>query len=174
MLAIFGLLVFSQSFLGFLSQNTAGGAVTGQSFLTAGAMMALLALPLIVGATREGLALVPDHMREASHALGKTRARTIRRVLLPAIRPNIAERGRARHGPDHRRHGDRRSSCSAGPSKTEPVGARPDRGAAARHGIDADQLRLLQLAGRRRQLPSEGLRRRVRAADDRAGAQLRW
>jgi phosphate transport system permease protein len=29
-------------------------------------------------------------MREASYALGKTRAKTIRRVLLPAIRPNIA------------------------------------------------------------------------------------
>jgi phosphate transport system permease protein len=89
-LAIFGLLVFSQSFLGFLSQNAADGAVTGQSFLVAGAIMALLALPLIVGATREGLAQVPDRMREASYALGKTRARTIRRVLLPAIRPNIA------------------------------------------------------------------------------------
>jgi phosphate transport system permease protein len=89
-LAIFGLLVFSQSGLGFLSQNAANGAVTGTSFLTAGAMMALLALPLIVGATREGLTQIPDRMREASHALGKTRATTIRHVLLPAIRPNIA------------------------------------------------------------------------------------
>ncbi len=89
-LAIFGLLLFSQSFLGFLSQNAADGAVTGISFLTAGAMMALLALPLIVGAAHEGLAQVPDRMREASYALGKTRARTIWRVLLPAIRPNIA------------------------------------------------------------------------------------
>lgn len=90
-LAIFGLLVFSQPMLSFLSQNTAGGAVTGKSFLTAGAVMAILALPLIVGATREGLALVPDHMREASHALGKTRATTIRHVLLPSIRLSIAE-----------------------------------------------------------------------------------
>ncbi len=89
-LAIFGLLVFSQNFLGFLSQNSSSGAVTGQSFLTAGAMMSLLALPLIVGSTREGLSQVPDRMREASYALGKTRATTIRRVLLPAIRPNIA------------------------------------------------------------------------------------
>jgi phosphate transport system permease protein len=90
-LAIFGLFVFSQSFLGFLSQNAADGAVTGKSFLTAGAIMALLALPLIVGATREGLAQVPDRMREASHGLGKTPATTIRHVLLPSIRPNIAE-----------------------------------------------------------------------------------
>jgi phosphate transport system permease protein len=90
-LAIFGLFVFSQSFLGFLSESTAGGAVTGKSFLTAGAIMALLALPLIVAATREGLAQIPDRMREASHGLGKTRATTTRHVLLPSIRSNIAE-----------------------------------------------------------------------------------
>lgn len=89
-LAIFGLLVFSQSALGFLSQNAANGAVYGRSFFAAGVIMAILALPLIVGATREGLAQVPDHMREAAYALGKTRASCIRRVLLPAIRPNIA------------------------------------------------------------------------------------
>lgn len=89
-LAIFGLLVFSQTALGFLSQNAANGAVYGRSFFAAGAMMAILALPLIVGATREGLAQVPDHLREASYALGKTRANCIRHVLLPAIRPSIA------------------------------------------------------------------------------------
>jgi phosphate transport system permease protein len=89
-LAIFGLLVFSQGFLGFLSQRAANGAVYGRSFFGAGVIMAVLALPLIVGATREGLAQVPDHMREAAYALGKTRASCIRHVLLPAIRPNIA------------------------------------------------------------------------------------
>jgi phosphate transport system permease protein len=89
-LAIFGLLVFSRPFLAFLSQTSAGGAVFGRSFLTAGAIMALLALPLIVGATREGLAQVPAHVREASYALGKSRITTIRKVLLPSVRPNIA------------------------------------------------------------------------------------
>jgi phosphate transport system permease protein len=90
LLAIFGLLIFSKSFLGFLSETAADGSVTGESFLTAGATMSLLALPLVVGTTREGLAQVPDRMREASYALGHTRATTIRRVLLPSIRPNIA------------------------------------------------------------------------------------
>jgi phosphate transport system permease protein len=89
-LAIFGLLVFSQGFLGFLSQRAANGAVYGRSFFGASIVMAVLALPLIVGATREGLAQVPDHTREAAYALGKTRASCIRHVLLPAIRPNIA------------------------------------------------------------------------------------
>jgi phosphate transport system permease protein len=89
-LAIFGLLLFSRGFLAFLSQTSAGGAVFGRSFLTAGAIMALLALPLIVGSTLEGLAQVPAHVREASYALGKTKATTIRRVLLPSVRPNIS------------------------------------------------------------------------------------
>ena len=89
-LAIFGLLVFSESFLGFLSQNAANGSVYGRSFFAAGIVMAILALPLIVGSTREALAQVPDRVREASYALGKSRASTIRMVLLPSIRPQIA------------------------------------------------------------------------------------
>jgi phosphate transport system permease protein len=89
-LAIFGLLVFSKGFLAFLSQTSAGGAVFGRSFLTAGLIMALLAIPLVVGATREGLAQIPAHVREASYALGKGKATTIRRVLLPSVRPSIA------------------------------------------------------------------------------------
>jgi phosphate transport system permease protein len=89
-LAIFGLLMFSRPFLAFLSQTSAGGAVFGRSFFTAGVIMSLLALPLIVGAVREGLAQVPAHVREASYALGKTKATTIRKVLLPSIRPSIS------------------------------------------------------------------------------------
>lgn len=89
-LAIFGLIVFSNSFFGFLSLTGEGGAVFGRSFFAASAMMALIALPLIVGATREALQAIPRHVREASYALGKTKAATIRRVLLPAARPGIA------------------------------------------------------------------------------------
>jgi phosphate transport system permease protein len=52
--------------------------------------MAVLALPLVVASTREALTRLPDRLREASYALGRTRATTVRRVLLPAIRPDIA------------------------------------------------------------------------------------
>lgn len=90
LLALFGLVVFARPALAFLSQTSAGGAVSGRSFLTAGAIMSLIALPLVVTATREALLQVPAHMREASHALGKTKATTIRRVLLPSVRPSIA------------------------------------------------------------------------------------
>jgi len=50
----------------------------------------LIALPPLYAATRDGLQAVPAHMREAAFALGKTRIATIRRVLLPAVRSNIA------------------------------------------------------------------------------------
>jgi len=89
-LAIFGLIIFSQSFLGFLSSQASDGAVTAQSFLVAGIVMAVLALPLVFGATREALSQLPARLREASYALGKTRATTTWRVLLPSIRPGIA------------------------------------------------------------------------------------
>jgi phosphate transport system permease protein len=89
-LAIFGLLIFSKGAFGFLSFTAEGGAVFGRSFFIAGIMMALIALPLIVGATREALQSIPAHVREASYALGKDKISTIRRVLLPASRKGIA------------------------------------------------------------------------------------
>jgi phosphate transport system permease protein len=89
-LALFGLLIFSQGFLAFLSQRAANGNVYGRSFFAAGAVMAVLALPLIVASTREALLALPGRLREASYALGRTRATTIRRVLLPSVRPGIA------------------------------------------------------------------------------------
>jgi phosphate transport system permease protein len=87
-LALFGLLLFSSPVLGFLSR-TSGHVVYGRSFFAAGAMLSLVALPLIVGSTREGLQAIPAHLREASLAVGKTRFATIRRVLLPSARPSV-------------------------------------------------------------------------------------
>jgi phosphate transport system permease protein len=87
--AIFGLLLFQNGIFAWLSFTAQGGSVFGRSFLTAGAMMSLIALPMVFGATREGLQAVPRHVREASYGLGKTKIATIRRVLLPAVRPNI-------------------------------------------------------------------------------------
>jgi phosphate transport system permease protein len=89
-LAIFGLALFQHGLFGWMSFTAEGGAVFGRSFLTAGTMMSLIALPMVFGATREGLQSVPRHVREASYGLGKTKIATIRRVLLPAVRPNIS------------------------------------------------------------------------------------
>ncbi|HEY1595526.1 MAG TPA: ABC transporter permease subunit [Thermoleophilaceae bacterium] len=87
-IALFGTVIFSSPALGFLSRSS-GGVVFGRSFFAAGAMLSLVALPLIVGATREGLQAIPNHLREASLAVGKTRFATIRRILLPTARPSV-------------------------------------------------------------------------------------
>ncbi len=89
-IALFGLALFQLHALAFLSTTGEGGGVTGLSFLTAGAMMSLIALPPIFVATRDGLQAVPAQLREAAFALGKTRIATIRRVLLTRVRANIA------------------------------------------------------------------------------------
>jgi phosphate transport system permease protein len=91
LIAVFGLAIFQLHLLAFASSvNEGTGVVEGKSFLAAGAMMSLIALPPLFVATRDGLQSVPAHMREAAFALGKTRIATIRRVLLPSVRSNIA------------------------------------------------------------------------------------
>ena len=87
-LALFGLIIFQSPILGFLSQTNAG-IVYGKSFFAAGAMLSLLALPFVVASVREGLQAIPNHVREASYALGKTKIATIRRILLPSTRPSV-------------------------------------------------------------------------------------
>jgi phosphate transport system permease protein len=89
-IALFGLAIFQLGVFAPLSFTAEGGGVYGRSFIAAGAMMSLLALPPAFAATRDGLLAVPTHMREAAFALGKTRIATIRRVLLPSVRSNIA------------------------------------------------------------------------------------
>jgi phosphate transport system permease protein len=87
-LALFGVILFQAPFLAFLSATTQGHAY-GKSFFAAGTILSLLALPIIVANVREGLRAIPDHVREASYALGKTKITTIRRVLLPSARPSV-------------------------------------------------------------------------------------
>lgn len=89
-IAIFGLALFQLGLLAPLSFRASGGGVYGRSFLAAGLMTSLLALPLTYTATRNGLRALPRQLREASYALGKTRIATIRRVLLPSLRSDIA------------------------------------------------------------------------------------
>ncbi len=89
-IALFGLALFQLHLFAPFSFTASGGGVFGKSFIAAGAMMSLIALPPLFVSTRDGLQAVPAHMREAAFALGKTRIATIRRVLLPSVRSNIA------------------------------------------------------------------------------------
>ncbi|WP_051472224.1 PstA family ABC transporter permease [Patulibacter minatonensis] len=90
-IAIFGLAIFQLPMFSWASFSAAdGGGVFGRSFIAAGTVMSLIAVPSIFATTREALQSVPRHVREASYGLGKTRWATIRRVLLPTVRPDIA------------------------------------------------------------------------------------
>lgn len=62
----------------------------GFSAIAGGLALSLIMLPIIIRSTEEILKLVPDSLRDASHALGATRARTTMKVVLPAARAGIA------------------------------------------------------------------------------------
>jgi phosphate transport system permease protein len=89
--ALFALAVFTAPWLSSLSGVVAtSGQAYGRSFVVAGIMMSLLALPPITRATQESIGAIPSDLREASYALGKGKLATIRRVVLPGSRPGIA------------------------------------------------------------------------------------
>ena len=51
--------------------------------------LACLMLPVVIGTTEQMLKLVPNHLREASYALGATKSRTILTIVLPAALSGI-------------------------------------------------------------------------------------
>lgn len=61
----------------------------GRSVLAGAATLALLALPVVILATREALRTVPSTLREASYALGATKLQTIWHQVLPVALPGI-------------------------------------------------------------------------------------
>ncbi|MCS7064810.1 MAG: phosphate ABC transporter permease PstA [Fimbriimonadales bacterium] len=60
-----------------------------RSLLAGACTMALLALPVIITAAREGLRAVPRSLREGSLALGATQWQTVRHAVLPVALPSI-------------------------------------------------------------------------------------
>ncbi len=61
----------------------------GPTIMAGGLTLALLILPIIVVASREGLRSVPPSIREAAMALGATRWQAVRFQVLPAALPTI-------------------------------------------------------------------------------------
>lgn len=55
----------------------------GQSIATAGMTLSLLILPIVIVSTREAIRTIPNHIREASYAVGATRWQTVRYHILP-------------------------------------------------------------------------------------------
>ncbi len=65
------------------------GPFFGLSMLTAGIILAIMIIPIISSITREVLAVVPQHQREAALALGATRWEMIRVAVLRNARAGI-------------------------------------------------------------------------------------
>jgi phosphate transport system permease protein len=61
----------------------------GLSGLGGSLALACLMLPVVIRSTEEMLRLVPDHLREASYALGTRKGRTVLTVVLPAALPGV-------------------------------------------------------------------------------------
>jgi len=60
-----------------------------RSVLSGSLTMSLLILPVVIIASREAIAAVPNSIREAAFALGATRWQTVRHHVLPAAAPGI-------------------------------------------------------------------------------------
>ncbi|HEY8679185.1 MAG TPA: phosphate ABC transporter permease subunit PstC, partial [Candidatus Dormibacteraeota bacterium] len=65
------------------------GGYSGASFLTAGVVLAIMVLPILIALSRDVIHAVPRALLEASLALGATSAETIWSVVLPYARVGI-------------------------------------------------------------------------------------
>lgn len=65
------------------------GQASGYGFLTSGVVLAIMVLPIMTALSRDVIQAVPRALREASMALGATRAETIWSVILPYARVGV-------------------------------------------------------------------------------------
>ena len=88
---MFGIAMFSTYFFTFLSSQGAENAKAafGRSFLVAGIVMGVHILPFIIKTAEEAIRSVPLGYRQGAAALGITKWRSIRKVVLPAAAPGI-------------------------------------------------------------------------------------
>ncbi|HET6625889.1 MAG TPA: phosphate ABC transporter permease subunit PstC [Nocardioidaceae bacterium] len=75
--------------LGFLPFFAGPASSSGRTILTAGVVLAIMALPIITAITREIFAQTPRLHEEAALALGATRWETVRLAVLPSARSGI-------------------------------------------------------------------------------------
>ncbi len=91
---MFGLAFFIYGVGGAIDRAVFADKLPTPTFGTGGVLwasltLALLTVPVVVVATREGLMAVPQSWRDGSLALGATRWQTLRRIILPAAMPGI-------------------------------------------------------------------------------------
>jgi ABC-type phosphate transport system permease subunit len=78
-------------FEGFFGARAEDGSPTfgARGLLWASLTLALLTLPVVIVATEEAIAAVPNSMREGSYGCGASKWQTMRRVVLPGAMPGI-------------------------------------------------------------------------------------
>lgn len=89
---MFGIAMFSKHIFTFLSSQGAENsqAAFGRSFLVASIVMGVHVLPFVIKTAEEAIRSVPVGYRSGAAALGITKWRALRRVVLPAAAPGIA------------------------------------------------------------------------------------
>jgi phosphate transport system permease protein len=93
-IGMFGLAFFVYGIGGSVDRALFDDRLPAPTFGTGGILwasltLALLTVPVVVVATREGLLAVPLGWRESSLALGATKWQSLRRVVLPAAMPGV-------------------------------------------------------------------------------------
>ena len=91
---VFGLGFFCYTLGGGLDRLLFAAKLPNPTFGKGGVLwssltLALLTLPVVIVATEEALAAVPNSMREGSYACGASKWQTIRRIVLPRALPGI-------------------------------------------------------------------------------------
>ena len=96
---MWGVFVFIPFFRTYISPPLSGslgrvlpflaGPTRGQSLIVAGLILAIMVLPTVAAISRDVIAVVPNHQREAMLAIGATRWEMIRQAVLPYARAGI-------------------------------------------------------------------------------------
>jgi ABC-type phosphate transport system permease subunit len=78
-------------FSGLFEARSSEGTPTfgARGMLWASLTLALLTLPVVIVATEEAIAAVPNSMREGSYGCGASKWQTMRRIVLPGALPGI-------------------------------------------------------------------------------------
>ena len=88
-LTAFILIATTPFFGGFFPASLPNPTFGQGGILWAALTLSLLTLPVVIVATEEALAAVPNSMREGSYACGAGKWQTIRRIVLPHAMPGI-------------------------------------------------------------------------------------
>ena len=86
---VYGLLGLAV-FVELLGTDMAGGGITGgRSVISAGIVLAVLVLPIVIITSAEAIRAVPASLREGGYGVGATKWDVMRRLVLPNALPGI-------------------------------------------------------------------------------------